>query len=113
MKSRRQNPRALSDLRRLVLAAIGLHDGEDMTKSDTAMVLNQHSVTIEFDGRTVSGACSVWAGLITVASAHGRKVTQIDGNSTVVLADDVERAGGGRKGVSLPNRSIYGLTPES
>ena len=84
-----------------------------MIKSDIAMVLNEHPATIEFDGRAVSDAYSVWAGLITVSSAHGRKVTQIDGNSTVVLADDVERPGGGRKGVSLPNRSIYGLTPES
>jgi hypothetical protein len=38
----------------------------------------------------VSGAYSVLAGLITVSAAHDRKVTQIDGNSTVVLADDVE-----------------------
>ena len=69
-----------------MLAAIGLHDGEDMIKSDTAMVLNEHPATIEFDGRAVSDAYSVWAGLITVSSAHGRKVTQIDANSTVVLA---------------------------
>src|SRR5262249_14652464 len=35
MRSRRLNPRALSDLRRLVLAAIGRRDGEDISDKVT------------------------------------------------------------------------------
>lgn len=37
-------------------------------------VANQHEVTIEFEGQTISGTYSVWAGTITVTSPHGRKL---------------------------------------
>jgi hypothetical protein len=41
-------------------------------------ILNQRKVTVEFEGRTITGAYTVWSGMITVSSAMGgRKVTQL------------------------------------
>jgi hypothetical protein len=45
-------------------------------------ILNQHEVTIEIVGRTVSGTYSTWAGIITVSTAHGSKSKQIGGSSS-------------------------------
>jgi hypothetical protein len=57
-----------------------------VSKARSGVVLNQRPVTIEFDGRTVSGAYRVWAGLVTVYSASGRKITQVGGAPPAILA---------------------------
>jgi hypothetical protein len=44
-------------------------------------ILNQRPVTIEFEGRTITGAYTVWSGMITVSTAMGRKTTQVGGSA--------------------------------
>jgi hypothetical protein len=45
-------------------------------------VLNQREVTIEFEGRTVTGTYTVWSGMITVSTALGKKATQVRGSGS-------------------------------
>jgi hypothetical protein len=44
-------------------------------------IANRHEITIEVDGRSVTGTYTVWAGVITVSTALGTKATQVDGSS--------------------------------
>jgi hypothetical protein len=42
-----------------------------------ADILNQHPISIEIDGRTISGTYSTWAGIITVRALGRVKNAQI------------------------------------
>jgi hypothetical protein len=42
-------------------------------------IVNRHEITIQFEGRTVTGFYTVWAGVITVSTALGTKATQLGG----------------------------------
>jgi hypothetical protein len=44
-----------------------------MTELPKGVVLHQHPILIEFDGRTISGTYTIWRGVITVAS-EGRAI---------------------------------------
>jgi hypothetical protein len=50
-------------------------------------VLNQREVTIEFEGRTVTGTYTVWSGMITVSTALGKKATQVRGSGSQLALD--------------------------
>ena len=44
----------------------------------TGNIINQRNVTIEFEGRTISGAYTVWSGVLTLSTARGgRKTAQV------------------------------------
>ncbi len=45
-------------------------------------ILNQREVSIEFEGRTVTGTYSVWSGMITVSTDLGSKTTQVGGSGS-------------------------------
>jgi hypothetical protein len=48
--------------------------------------VDSHGVTIEFEGRKVSGTYSVSRGMITVSTPYGRKITQVGGSTPASLA---------------------------
>jgi hypothetical protein len=48
--------------------------------------VDSHRVTIEFEGREVSGTYSVSRGMITVSTLYGRKSTQVGGSTSASLA---------------------------
>jgi hypothetical protein len=50
-------------------------------------VLNQREVTIEFEGRTVTGTYTVWSGMMTVSTALGKKATQVGGSESQPAPD--------------------------
>jgi hypothetical protein len=50
-------------------------------------ILNQREVTIEFEGRTVTGTYTVWSGMITVSTALGKKATQVGGMGSQLALD--------------------------
>jgi hypothetical protein len=50
-------------------------------------VLNQREVTIEFEGRTVTGTYTVWSGRIMVSTALGKKAMQVDGIGSQLALD--------------------------
>jgi hypothetical protein len=54
-------------------------------------IINQREVRIEFDGRTVTGAYTVWSGLITVSTAMGKKTTQVGGHRSPDARDGLAR----------------------
>jgi hypothetical protein len=54
-------------------------------------VVNPRKVTIDFDGRSITGAYTVWSGLITVSSALGRKITQVGGSRSPDAPDELAR----------------------
>ena len=54
-------------------------------------VLNQRKVTIVFEGRTITGAYTVWSGMITVSTALGKKVTQASGYDSPGALDGLAR----------------------
>jgi hypothetical protein len=54
-------------------------------------VLNQRKVTIVFEGRTITGAYTVWSGMITVSTASGKKVTQVGGAGSPSALDGLAR----------------------
>jgi hypothetical protein len=53
-----------------------------MSEPPKRVILNQHSVTIEVDGRSITGTYSVWAGIITVSTHLGTKATQVGGSGS-------------------------------
>jgi hypothetical protein len=54
-------------------------------------IINQRKVTIDFDGRTITGAYTVWSGLITVSSALGKKTAQVGGSRSPDARDELAR----------------------
>jgi carbon monoxide dehydrogenase subunit G len=50
-------------------------------------IANRHEITIEFEGRTVTGAYTVWGDVITVSSDMGTKATQVGGSRSRVALD--------------------------
>jgi hypothetical protein len=53
-----------------------------MSEPPKSVILNQHSVTIEVDGRSITGTYSVWAGTITVSTQLGSKARQVGGSGS-------------------------------
>ena len=53
-----------------------------MSEPPKRVILNQHSVTIEVDGRSITGTYSVWAGIITVSTHLGTKAKQGGGSGS-------------------------------
>jgi hypothetical protein len=64
-------------------------------------IVNQRNVTIEFEGRTIFGAYTVWSGVLTLSTARGgRKTAQVgslgssanalDGLATIMLRELAE-----------------------
>jgi hypothetical protein len=63
-----------------------------MANPPKGTILNQHPITIEFAGRMISGTYTVWAGTISVSSAHGRKTARLgaskpDGLARIMLRE--------------------------
>jgi hypothetical protein len=50
-----------------------------MTEPPKGVVLNRHPVSVEIDGRTVSGTYSTWAGMVTVTTSSGATKTAVSG----------------------------------
>jgi hypothetical protein len=52
-------------------------------------IVNQRNVTIEFKGRTIFGAYTVWSGVLTLSTAiGGRKTAQVGSLGSSVDALD-------------------------
>ena len=41
----------------------------------TGNIVNQRNVRIEFEGRTIFGAYTIWSGVITISSGRGGRKT--------------------------------------
>jgi hypothetical protein len=54
-------------------------------------VANRREITIQFDGRTVTGFYAVWAGVITVSTGLGMKATQVGGMGSPTAIDGLAR----------------------
>jgi hypothetical protein len=54
-------------------------------------ILNQREVRIVFEGRTITGAYTVWSGMITVSTARGKKVNQVSGSGSLGALDGLAR----------------------
>jgi hypothetical protein len=54
-------------------------------------IINQREVTIEVDGRTITGAYTVWSGLITVSTAVAKKTMQVGGSKSPDARDELAR----------------------
>jgi hypothetical protein len=55
----------------------------------TGNIVNQRNVTIEFEGRTIFGAYTVWSGVMTLSTAiGGTKTTQVGSLGSSVSALD-------------------------
>ena len=55
----------------------------------TGNIVNQRNVTIEFEGRTIFGAYTVWSGVLTLSTARGgRKTAQVGGLGSSASALD-------------------------
>jgi hypothetical protein len=57
-------------------------------------IVNRREITLQFEGRTVTGFYTVWAGVVTVSTALGTKATQvgdmgsaIDGLARIMLRE--------------------------
>jgi hypothetical protein len=48
-----------------------------MTEPPKGAVLNWHEVTIDLDGRNISGTYTVWAGILTARAPYGDRNTRI------------------------------------
>jgi hypothetical protein len=48
-----------------------------MTEPPKGAVLNRHEVTIDLDGRIISGTYTVWGGTLTVRAPYGDRITRI------------------------------------
>jgi hypothetical protein len=49
------------------------------------------SLTIQFDGRTITGSYAEWKGMVIVKSSHGMKSIKIVGSKPVMLAQNMLR----------------------
>jgi hypothetical protein len=54
-------------------------------------IVNRREITIEIDGRSITGSYTVWAGVITVSTDLGRKATQVGGSSSPGALDGLAR----------------------
>jgi hypothetical protein len=54
-------------------------------------IANRREITIQFEGRTVTGFYTVWAGVITVSTALGRKAMQVGGMGSPTAIDGLAR----------------------
>jgi len=55
----------------------------------TGNIVNQRNVRIEFEGRTIFGAYTVWSGVLTLSTAGGgRKTAQVGGLGSSTSALD-------------------------
>ena len=55
----------------------------------TGNIVNQRNVTVEFEGRTIYGAYTVWSGVMTLTTATGgRKTAQVGSLGSSVSALD-------------------------
>jgi hypothetical protein len=64
---------------------------ETVLNLTTAKALGLAPVTIEIDGRTITGAYTVWSGMITVSTALGKKTTQVGGSGSPRALDGLAR----------------------
>jgi hypothetical protein len=54
-------------------------------------IANRREITIEFEGRSVPGIYTAWAGVITVSTALGRKATQVGGSASPGALDTLAK----------------------
>jgi hypothetical protein len=49
------------------------------------------NLTIQFDGRTITGSYAEWKGMVIVKSPHGMKSIKIVGSNPMILAQNMLR----------------------
>jgi hypothetical protein len=54
-------------------------------------ILNQREITVQIDGRTITGVYTVWSGMITVSTPLGKKTTQVGGSGSAAALDGLAR----------------------
>jgi hypothetical protein len=54
-------------------------------------IVNRREITMQFEGRTVTGFYTVWTGVITVSTALGTKATQLGGMGSPTAIDGLAR----------------------
>jgi hypothetical protein len=53
------------------------YNDNPMIEPPKGAVLNRHEMTIDLDGRIISGTYTVWADTLTVTAAYGNRITRI------------------------------------
>jgi hypothetical protein len=53
--------------------------------------INQREISIEIDGRRITGTYTVWSGMITVSAAMGKKTMHVSGSGSPGAIDGLAR----------------------